>query len=271
MQPDWAAWIHEILQQEINRTGRPVPGAKLRSLAASRARAEGHTFPPPGASKSFSDFLQDYVPQAQVVRQPGTDMLVLPAKRPDLLPTGRDFHVRKDMYDAFTTFSNSASPWYDAQTDRATWRSDDELELGGLIRIPKTTVDAEVALRREFANTVEPRSVQGTLESSLSEALPLRAFSTVLARQGLLQRWHGFRSQRVRERIEAWARDNNLQWKATWLVARREPGLPTVAQALAVKADDVPLISAALGRLEAEDLRRVMIPLDVVAKLLSSK
>jgi hypothetical protein len=266
-QARWAKLVSDVLLEETARTGRPVPGAKLRTLLAKRAALEGLAIPD---SEPFSGFLVSVAPNVVIMRQRGSDMLVLPPERPELLPAAPNFHIRKDLFEAFTTISTSASPWYDREKDRVFWRRDENGPLSGAVPIPGATSESALEARRAFTQQLESSAAKQELEDALEDALPLRAFSRVAVRHRVLQRWQAFRSQDVRARLESWARHNGIAWRDAWLVPRHGgPAFSNASSKAAATPDDRAVLLSALAYLDSDELRRIQVPLDLVAKMLS--
>ena len=254
------------LSELVAETSQAVTGAKLRGAVGRKARLAGLEIP---KDKPFAEFLAEVAPTAKIIRRPGSDMLVLPEDRQELLPTGPDFHIRRDLFEAFTIINSAASPWYDVVHDRVFWRNNDEPQLGGAINIPPATIESEVAVRRDFANGFSGDE-QAALLAALEGPVALRSFSRTVFHHQLLSRWQGFRSHEIRSRLETWAKTNGLQWKDAWLVPAKIPMRGSYVSAASASEDPIGLLPA-LARLEPEDLRRIHIPLDIVAKLMGNR
>jgi hypothetical protein len=172
----WARAISEVLLEEASRTGRPVPGAKLRALLQKRAAVDGLVIPP---ATPFAEFVASVAPDVTIIRQRGSDVLVIPAERKDLLPKGPDFHIRKDLFEAFTTIGTTVSPWYNLELDDVVWRRKDELSLGGEIEIPPATMETEGRFRKAPERSRSCTGRAPTAARILKNRLPPRPIAAV--------------------------------------------------------------------------------------------
>lgn len=272
----------DILRDALARAGddlsQPILGARFRQLVDQSAAAHGVRFPPDAEpTLRLSELLQRYPSVVLSLARPGQDMLIVPAGRPELLTETRQSEemvgLRPDIFNAFTRINPIRKPWYDSDQDSVAWVA--EPGADGLIPIPSPTLEDEILVRRSFVESLEDERPKALLLGSLATARPLQAFSAIIRAEQLHRRWHEFRTQALVDRIQSWAHQFSLNWNEKWLtsgsIAKQNslldaPRASRLAQPteVALSADSV----AILSRLEPSDLARIMVPLDVVLKLL---
>ncbi len=262
----WKVIIRDALAEGIDKTGAPVPGAKLKPLIAEKASARGHEIPA-SSIVSFKNFLASFPDVVKIFPRPGQDFLVVPPGREDLLRAGATLPViKRDLFQAFTYFDAINRPWYAVETDQVTWFPPSEDAPSGLLAIPPATEEREVGLRRAFAENIEDPRQRETLLVSLTHARPLSEFTKVIEGLGLQLSWHQYRYRNVWERINRWAADNSISVKDSWLSF-----VPRVSRAYppdATRPGFESIFFAALGKMSDEDLSKVLVPLDLVLKTL---
>ena len=224
---DWNATAVEAIKQ-LGGDETLVPGAKLRQRIheiglSSEADLREHL---ESNSQTFSDFLRG-VPDIVMEKRRGTDMLVglEGAKRPaaddqriQRLPSHSPPRLRQDAYTALTRLTPSQY-YYVRESDSFTSRPAAE-ENG--IPVPQATHDGLVAIRRDFAEKVTESDKRERLLSSLNQSSnPLASFRNVVAQLGLTEDWASHLYKSLRELLEYWAYQNNLQPSDSWF---RESG-----------------------------------------------
>lgn len=264
----------EIISDAIREnSSEPMIGTHFRGNVDSAASKRGLRFPPAEQPQlRFIELLERYPDIVSVLRRPGQDFLVVPSGRSDLLSQGiqdRLYGVRRDIFEAFTIIS-ADRPFYDKNTDQIVWRKAEETVTDSLVPIQPPSETAEVQLRREFAQGVPEQS--SVLLAALNDPRPLQAFSRAIKSSGLQRRWHSFRTERLVQKIQKWARDNKIDWNNSWLTDR-PPDLPRraplVSTGTAARPERDPL-QVLMSGLDAADIQRISVPLDLVLKAIAA-
>jgi hypothetical protein len=273
----------EILREAVTADPGPVVGTHFRAAVDIAAARHNVRFPPTDEpALRFIQLLERYSGVVSVLRRPGQDFLVAPAGRPELLASGiRDqlFGIRHDLFQAFTIISENR-PFYEKLRDRVVWRGAQEVQevSEGMVPIHPATLEAELALRQDFASGIEEPS-QSRLLSSLRESMPLQAFGKAVQVGRLQVQWHSFRTERVLDKIQRWATEKGLEWKDSWLtqdrsIRRREDhSLAATKQVNDSGRNHMPSepLQLLLAGLDAADLQRIFVPFDLVLKALSAR
>jgi hypothetical protein len=130
----------------------------------------------------------------------------------------------------------------------------------------------EVELRNEFVASLQQDSAaRPALTASLKELSPLHGFGRTVREVGVQREWHVFRTERLIERIQRWAQSNKVEWKDAWLT--EAPGSdrsPTEGQAAQLGRAVSDPLQVLFSGLDAADIQRISIPLDLVLKAISS-
>jgi hypothetical protein len=276
-----SAW-RETLREAVAANPAPVVGTHFR-VAVDVAAARHHLqFPPVDEPRlRFIQLLERYSDVVSILRRPGQDFLVAPAERADLLARqvqDRLFGIRQDFFQAFTIISDN-QPFYDKTADRVIWRSveDGQVVPDSLVSIEPATPATEIELRRDFTQGIQEPS-QSLLLKALQDPLPLQAFGRKVQEAKLQIQWHSFRTKRVLARMQRWASEKNIEWKDVWLTQGR-PGYSGKDRESAVSAQSGRVDSSHTERealhmlfsgLDAADIQRIAIPLDLVLKVLSA-
>jgi hypothetical protein len=265
--PSWHSVLSEALAQAPNE---PQQGTSFRALVDRVAATHGLAYPPANEPNlRFVQLLQRYPDILTVVRRPGQDMLVIPAGRTDLLaskPQMLSLRIREDLFGAFTQI-RSGMPVYDRDTDTVTWQPEEAVLPDGGVRIPKATQQGEIELRRQFSESAPADDVKSRLYEALNSSSPFYTFGKEVREMGLQPKWHVFRTERIREKMEAWANDAGLTWKDAWFTRGRHERIPT-RTATASNTTQVEALTKLLTRLGSADLQRISVPLDLVLKAL---
>jgi len=141
-----------------------------------------------------------------------------------------------------------------------------------LVAIDPATEAAEIQMRRDFAETLaEQPASRSQLLGTLTHPLPLQAFGRAVKEAGLQREWHSFRTERLMEKIQRWASNKQIEWKSAWLTEGPtsytwKNQAPSMTPA---RTEDDPL-RALFSGLDAVDIQRISIPLDLVLKAMSS-
>ena len=215
----------DIVREAIGGATQPVIGTHFRSAVRAAAIKRGLAFPPdtePGLR--LNQLIQRFPDVVTLMRRPGQDLLVVPAGRSDLLTVqSRSFGIRRDLFEAFTIASNNR-PYYDKLNDKVIWRKPDTVDElpASCVPIIPTTLDNETDLRRQFIASLADRpSASSELSNSLKTESRLQSFGKAVRDVKVQREWHSFRTERIVERIQSWAKNNGIAWKDAWLTAER--------------------------------------------------
>ena len=278
MDPIWMEIVAEGLGRAVDASGRAVPGAKLRQIIAQEAFRRKLEFPPGGhENEKFGDFLKHFDSILILMRRGGQDVLVAPSGRPELLlesDSGKAIQLREDVFEAFTRVRNDQSSlrtWYSRERDTfslvAVTESKDPSKFA---LVPQTTLEGEVAYRREFVSSQElSHDIRTRLCASLDGSSALGAFSSSVRAYGLARKWHHHRLEGILRRVKSWCSDEGVNWRDEWLQGRQQTASPIDDPAVAEPTEARrELVARLLERLSKDDLQRVSVPLDIVLKLL---
>lgn len=275
----WSSVVKDALTRSMKRSHSAVPGAKLRQAVARAAADVGLAYPPLGQpSVTFSEFLHHFPDLVAVLKRPGQDILVAPASSPELLvehPAATDSSlpgIRRDMFTAFTIVPDAAKAWYNAEQDRIEWRTEPP-SSNGWIEVPSPTAEQALADRREFAQTLDEASKERLL-SALDGPKALADFAGEVRTNGLQPQWHQFRVKLVTERIAQWSQAAGIAWRDAWITTSTS-GKSAPAQTASDESEPMREWRGALTTLvqvlTQEDLARISIPLDIVARALQKR
>jgi hypothetical protein len=269
----WVDIIKKALSNIIESTGKAVPGAKLRSEVAKVAADWGVAFPPDEMTR-FSSFVESFENDFIVLRRPGSDVLVAPADRAELFaasataPNINYSRMRQDIFEAITTIlpTERGVPYYAPEDDSVSWVKQDEKPSKETIVFPTTTLEEEVALRKEFSDQVDsPGTAKEEIAKALDSSAPLRGFTEVTHAHGLNKQWHFFRLRSLSAKLRDWSVRNAVSWQVGW-VNIREPKTVAASPQLQTASSRTHLAEI-LSRVSEEDLSRIVVPLDVVLKI----
>jgi len=284
MENIWLGILKEALNDLAARIDSPVGGAKLRTAVKKLAEDRGEQFPPEGMTK-WTAFLESFPSDITVIRVPGSDVLVVPADRPDLQAiavatagTSSTAHgssigrIRSDIFEALTRIPKpSERAVYLPDADAVLWLKVNEIQPPNSVQFPLTTLDAEIALRRKFAES--GGSVTEAAKNALNQACysegPLRQFTQAIRSYGLIQDWHVFRMNALLARLREWAQSNELQFRDEWAGVEKPQGGGAI-DATSATINKRGLVELA-GLLSDDDIARISVPLDVVLRLLSTR
>lgn len=283
----WAKLLQEALAEYMSRkqgtASTPAiaaaPAAPLKPLLVRRAELAGLKYPPAGLEHlKFAEFLALFPSVVRLKRRLGQDMLVATAEKAAVLqaeatdeavyPADKTVcqRLRQDIFKAFTRLLTTGRVYvYTVANDRFT--EVDEAGVGDAeaIRVPTQTLDAALSERRDFASGVADANACAALLAALATgSSPLGAFGQAVKQHGLGHLWHDFRMERMRQRIQEWASSAGLVWNPAWL-----GGMPAgVRQADIFTAREANAFLAGMMQLGPKETQRVMVPLDIVLKLL---
>lgn len=277
---DLAAWrdvVRSALEEGVSISAGPVAGARLRGLVAQRAANAGLTFPDP--TKTFGEFLAQFPDVVFVHRRPGRDMLVVPGDNVEMLSSAneapRSSTVRQDFFEALTLLPriNEGRAVYLPSNDTVYWPKIGETPSADAVLLPEVTLERLLDERKEFAAQAGSQELRAALENSLHGQKPIQGFSEVLRAHGLARTWHLFRVGKVLARLKQWSQDAGLTWRSDWFLEGEQ--VSAQAQATAPGPSGVSSVQEFLSSLSAvlkeEDLARISIPLDLVAKAWSHR
>lgn len=283
----------EILREAIGASPiQPVIGTYFRKAVIAAASTRDLGFPPAEEPDlRLIELLERYPDVVSVLRRPRQDFLVAPAGRSDLLVKGiqdQPYGIRPDFFAAFSMVSDRR-PYYNITADRIDWQNPGEQQPvpDSSVPIEPATNAAEIQLRRDFTEALPENSTfRSPLLSALSKPQPFQAFAKQVREARLQRNWHSFRTERLLEKIQHWARLRGIEWKEAWLIERpdytrpdytrpdyRRPDYIKKSEAsssetpIRVEGDPLELLFSGL---DAADIQRISIPLDLVLKAISS-
>jgi hypothetical protein len=249
-------WPH-IIQQALRKLGGDkiaVPGAKLRDEAEKLA---GENLGPylESGGQTFSQLLAQ-IPGIEQYKRRGTDMAVgfkgaaVPVPPVTSYAEAQEVPLRQDVYAALTQVS--PRPYvYIPSADEFT---NDPPSDPDAVELPGATLQELIAERREFGKGVEDAEQQTRLIAAIERSPnPLWDFRRVVSELRLGRSWYVFKLQRLREKLERWAKESNVQVRPSWFAQRAEPG-------------DAPQdVLAHLARyMSDEEIRGLMVPFRAV-------
>jgi hypothetical protein len=255
---EWRDIVQEAVNSEVAKRGGSVPGSTLKIAIL---RLAGREVP----SGKFADFLKQFSDIISIIHRQGQDILVIP-KENVFLPNkdGDVLNIRHDMYKAFAFVDDTKTAYYNRELKYIEWFSANEKPVGSqFVPIPPRTVEAEIKVREQFANTINQDEGEQLL-FALTTVNRLGAFSTKLRELNLFQEWLSYRSKELLERIRRWASENSVYWDDSWIQSRTE----NVLSPFVIQDIENNKLAAALAGLGKEDMSRIVIPLDLVLKLL---
>ncbi len=273
---NWRPILLEAVKQSCEQTQAAVPGAKLRALVGRLAQAQNLTYPPAEAPKiRFREFVEAFGDLVVVRTRPSQDFLVAPVDRPELLISrdtapGRPLPgIRRDLFEAFVHVNSDVTPWYEAELDQVHFIPKDSVPAKGWIRIPAADIEQARKDRRDFASQIDDPALRQSLEALLGGNDFMPAFTAEVHRAGRQAEWHIYRSKLILQRIKEWTSKSKIEWKEEWITSspsgRHEP-----LDEKSGTADRQSMFQV-LQQLDADELSRIQLPLDLVAKLLSGR
>ncbi len=216
--PNWNEIITKALR-ELEADTTLTRGAILRSKVnqiASDSEFDFDAYLKDSAQK-FSSVVER-IDNVVIYKRPNTDMFVgfKGAEWPDSV-NGEIREYRKrfraDVYEAFTRISDSAY-WYFPDTDQFTQNISGNASRMK-IPLPSVTLGDLLNQRREFAEQSETKDE--LLKALMHSPNPLAAFQSAISRQRLGRAWHNYKSERLEEQIQAWAKENDIQFRPHWI------------------------------------------------------
>ncbi|GAB3629649.1 hypothetical protein GCM10027419_45010 [Pandoraea terrae] len=273
----WLEILQEALASEIERTKTAVPGAKLRAAVAKIASSRGLEFPPPGV-KRFSAFVESFPSQVLLHRQPGSDILVAPVDRPDLITVSSSHapapnsRIREDLFKALTKLpmAETGKPHYVPSNNSVLWVKAGEPVPAEAIALPESSLENELAVRKRFAEEVDAaETAKEALLGALAQNSPLQGFSQAIHNFGLIKHWHTFRLGALNSSLRTWATDKAIPWQPDWVQLSEPRSLPLTVPSAPVSVEGKSGLAEIAAQLTQEDLARIHIPLDIVLRLLA--
>ena len=269
----------EILREATGQNQPPALGTHFRSAVDSVISQRQAPRPNDGGLR-FIQLLERFPDVVSVLRRPGEDFLVAPSDKKELLANqaqDRLFRIRYDLFQAFTMISENRA-FYDKTSGQIVWQEQGQPVPDSFVPIQPTDSETEIKLRRDFAEKVgDPKRPE--LLGALEAPLPLQTFGRRVKDLGLQVQWHRFRAERVVERMQLWASENGIDWKDAWLTSSPAGEREKSQYGLAVRAQNedqsrstvgVEALYRLLSGLNAADVQRISIPLDLVLKAFSA-
>ncbi len=277
----WAPIVRAALDDYLRKKSAAspiaVPAAPLKPLIARYAEQSGLVFPPAGYERfKFVDFLALFPSVIKIQRRPGQDALVVTAERADLFAdfaqddarpvnATRARVLRSDVFQAFTKIQPRGQHYWYSKVSDEFLATDVNRRGQSLVPVPVNTIEDALAERGDFVSTIADADQQRELRGVLSEpSSSLGAFSQLIKELHLEQSWHVFRFDRLVQRIKDWTVSERLEWNDDWTGR----GRLTEQEQDTVTARETNAFLAGLMRLGPEDAKRVMVPLDIVLKLM---
>lgn len=280
----WLDILKEALDDLAKRTDAPVAGAKLRAAVKRLAEDRGESFPPEGMTK-WSAFLKSFPNDIIVVPNRGSDVLVVPASRPDLqaaaivvadtstsAQTPIQGRLRSDIFEALTRIPKAGErAVYIPELDAVLWEKQNDVGPPNAVAFPVATLESEIDLRRQFAETYANLTeiAKDALRQACNSDGVLRQFTYTIRSYGLIQDWHGFRMSALLQKLREWAQSHGLPFRDEWLGLENLKSAPNpdINPAVINKRGLVELA----GLLSEDDISRISVPLDVVLRLLATR
>jgi hypothetical protein len=276
----WAGVLSDALALAGENLAEPILGARFRHLVAQAAISRGLVFPPESEPNlRLAELVLRHPSVVISLARAGQDMLIAPADRPDLLAEKRGegplTGIRADFFTAFTRINPNRRPWYDPDLDAIAWLNG-EPDVEKLIPVTSPTLEDELSVRSRFVEQIENEQTKELLRGALATPQPLPAFTAIVRAESLQRRWHVFRTQALAERIRLWAQQFGLHWRDQWLNSGSQIKTTVRSTGSLGRSDYsntrgiVPSEKVIQGllALDAEDLARISVPLDLVLKLL---
>jgi hypothetical protein len=273
--PVVTAAFNDYLTNKSGGRVTAIPAAPLKPLVARRAAEVGLQFPPEGyENRKFVEFL-DSVPSAvSTRRRAGQDVLVAPTDRQDLLDvdvalqteSNRDRSaLRGDVFRAFTKIPRAGRQhWYSRAQD-AFIELDAAHSDPSLIPVPSETIEGALADRTSFADSLPDDIRRSPLIEALREpSTALGDFTRKVKELRLERAWHMFRLNRLSQKVRTWGAEHQVEWSPSWT----DINVSQAPDAAMVSARETNSFLAGLMQLGPEDAKRVLVPLDIVLKLM---
>ena len=279
MENIWLEIAKEALKEVIDRTGSAAPGAKLRAAIAAIANARELSFPPPDMGK-FSSFIENFPTEFIVHRQPGSDILIVPASRPELLAVANPLisslnaRIREDMFEALTKIPSPSTgkAFYLPENDSINWVKSGEQVPASAVELPETSLPLEIEIRKQFVTEENlPQQAKEALMSSITKENSLRGFSFAIRSYGLVKQWHQYRLGKLSKQLREWSVGKAINWQQSWIDLAETRVVPALAISQPVSIDNKKLLREFATLLTDEDLSKISIPLDVVLRLFSAR
>jgi hypothetical protein len=275
----WAEILKEAIDRAVKVRGRATPGATLRQIVARVASERGLEYPPAETPKlKFATFLELHPGIVAVRKEREADILVAPADTPELLVDVKTANrplpgVRQDMFEGFTRIRSDKLPWYDKEKDHVEWHPREaKLDSPRYVSIPSPSIEDLRNGRKRFAAAQSEEKVRAALEQAADSPAGLAAFTAVVRDAGLRAEWHQFRIRNLVDHIGTWATREGVQWQDAWLTAGAPAEGTFPAQLVGYEPRDWHrMVASVIQSLDAQDAARIMVPLDIVIKILGRR
>jgi len=189
-------------------------------------------------------------------------------------PASTRTRLRSDIFEALTRIPKPGErALYLPESDAVLWLTASEVAPANAVSFPEATFEAEVDLRRRFAEQEDKGVVEGArdaLRQALSSDGPLRDFTHAIRSYGLIQDWHLFRMGALSEKLREWVAAHGLTFNDEWLGSDEPKSAPAAALAAVAAGNKRGLVELA-GVLSEDDISRISVPLDVVLRLLAMR
>lgn len=274
----WSEIVRHALQKyyDLKSHGQPcaAPGAPLKPLVLQLAAEKGVEYPPPEfQNKKFSDFLMALPGAVLTQRRLGQDLLVVPAGRLDLFETSTqttsetpNFRFRPDVFKAFTTILPGPDHrfWYVKDQDSFVEKTTDSASEE-FVPVEFLTLEDSIRERQAFVDKLQldTDTAKAIVATFSAHSGILGGFSAKIKELRLDRQWYQFRAEIVHKKLQAWAATHNIAFSPSWLEKKSRPVLQET-----ISSRETNAFLAGLMQLGPEDAKRVLVPLDIVLKVL---
>lgn len=259
---DWKPLISQAIEKAIEKRNEPIPGAAFKHILLRIAENEEL---PDG---KFSNFLAGFPDQITIIQREGQDILITPAGRPELIKTTmKSERIRQDLFKAFTDIRVDITAWYCKTDDTITYLDRDVNPGDDYLLIPSVTFESEKHLRQKFSETQHDDTIRRQLQESLNNDFPLKQFSSTLRQVNKFKEWYEYRLADTKEAIVRWAQTGGVDYGKDWFITEKATPVKQINRIIYNNN----FVGAAINSLDISDLSRIMVPLDIVVKLMKNK
>jgi hypothetical protein len=277
----WKEVLLAALERGKGDGASAISGSKLRGLIANVARERNLEFPPlEFARQKFAKFLSHFEDSGCIVIRvrEGQDVLVAPSDEPERLvvvpgSAEQATGLRHDLFSAFSTVSTQRA-FYRKDDDRFVWFPKETMPSPEHVAVPEVTFEGLAQDCAAFANTISSVEQKAIFEDALAQPRSLTAFTAAVRELRLQSHWHSFRVKQLLERIGNWADAKGIAFQSSWItnsVDGKQKASPEAGTNLASSKERRSQWLQMIQALSDNDLSRVMVPMDIVAKLLSGR
>ncbi|MBK7581134.1 MAG: hypothetical protein IPI67_13080 [Myxococcales bacterium] len=206
-----------IITRVLEMAGEPVRGAKFGQLA--RLVEPQYSLRAYGAA-NLRMLITQHPDLAQIDHDEFDIVISKPTATPTVeaatTPRRHAKQIPRELWRAFTFVAPSVKRFYERATGKVLLFAEDDETLArtqedaGFAKIESISPAEHLAFAQSFTRTA-PEAWQGILGAALTEPFWFRAFTTALRRdQQLFLTWNRARTGWVQQRIEGWAKENDV-------------------------------------------------------------